>query len=143
YTTRFRSRGAAAVQAAVVAPRAGDPRAGRGAGATRGLAAGRSVARRRARVAERLARIRDERPLVARRPQRELQDAAGAVVANLAVRRDGAELVERGPPGPHGELADAGGGVRHAGGGLGREALVHVGVTRHHDLRTSLIKRLP
>src|SRR5215207_5021972 len=98
-----------------------------------------SVAGGRPSVGERLARDRQEPPVVAAGAERELEDAMGDGVANHAVRLRRAERPERRAARPHDELADAG-RARDTGRRLGSEPLVVVVVAVEDELRVRVLQ---
>src|SRR5262245_41716356 len=83
-------------------------------------------------IAERPPRDRDELPLIASRPEGELEHAEGVLVVRLGVRDRRAERVVARAAGAGDELPDAAREILLAGRGLRREALVVV-VVAHHD----------
>src|SRR5207248_9419789 len=101
-----------------------------------------SMAVRRAGVGEGLTGDRYELPVVARRVQREPQDAERVAVADLAVRLDRAPADQALAAGPHYELADAAGRVRDGAGRLRGEALVHVVVPAEDQVRVRVVEVL-
>src|SRR6187401_818876 len=97
----------------------------------------------RARVRERLPRDGHELPRICAGTKREPQHTVGRVVPDLAVGLNGAELVERTPPGTDSELADAIHRVAGCVRVLGSEALVHVLVAVQDQLSAVLMQRIP
>src|SRR3990170_1442040 len=107
-----------------------------------GVIGDRSAARAAARVLERPSGHRDEPPVVAVGVQRELEDAEGVRVADLAVRFGAPERVVALAAGADDEVPDA---VRVGPlvGILRGDPLVAVVVPVQHDIRTRLVERLP
>src|SRR5258706_2006920 len=102
------------------------------------------MARRASWVGEGPARHRDELPVVARGPQRQLDDSVVDVAPYLAVRdRGDIEAIERVAAGADDELSDAVGIVERPGRSLRRKALVIVVVTVEHHFGAEVVQRLP
>src|SRR5690348_13143920 len=103
----------------------------------------RSVAASAPRIAERAAAGSQERPRIRAWVQGQLQHSRRGVVACFAVGERRAEVVQACSSGTDDELPDAPLEVRDSGGGLKREALVHVVMPGDHDIGAVVVERLP
>ncbi len=104
---------------------------------------GRTVALVGAGVGEGLPRDRHELPVVAARPERELQDAVRPVFADLAVRSDVHEAGVVRAAGPDDERPDAAHWISHTVRCLLCEALVRVVVRGQDQIGIGLVERVP